>query len=431
MALTERGPAEYSGTELAPDLPASGRIPALDGIRVIAAFAVLLTHVGGPTGVEFTGSPASWVVSRGDVGVPIFFVLSGLLLYRPWARADLAGRRRPGVRAYFWRRALRILPAYWAVVIIAMLTLNRPETGSVSAWAQYLLLVQNYNLHPWWDGTGASGLAQDWSLVVEVSFYLVLPLLAAALTRWACRSTASTDRRGRRLLAGIAALGLSSYAVMVLVFYPSLQLWFADTLPRLMIWFAAGMALAVLAEWARAEQAADGPAARLCRTIASSAPACWLIAAAAFVIACTPAAGPEGLGIPTLWEMEVKTALYTLIAVALVAPVAFQPARPTRLTRLLGNRALSYLGQISYGVFLWQYLVIDAYFALFHARDVFQGELYSWPAFAGILTVVVIATVAVAAASYVVIELPAQRLYSPGRRLGRLRGRARQSAGQR
>ena len=89
MALTERGPAEYSGTELAPDLPASGRIPALDGIRVIAAFAVLLTHVGGPTGVEFTGSPASWVVSRGDVGVPIFFVLSGLLLYRPWARADL------------------------------------------------------------------------------------------------------------------------------------------------------------------------------------------------------------------------------------------------------------------------------------------------------------------------------------------------------
>jgi peptidoglycan/LPS O-acetylase OafA/YrhL len=129
--------------------------------------------------------------------------------------------------------------------------------------------------------------------------------------------------------------------------------------------------------------------------------------------------------------MEVKTALYTLIAVALVAPVAFQPARPTRLTRLLGNRALSYLGQISYGVFLWQYLVIDAYFALFHARDVFQGELYGWPAFAGILTVVVIATVAVAAASYFVIELPAQRLYSPGRRLARPRGRARQSAGQR
>ena len=53
---------------------------------------------------------------------------------------------------------------------------------SLATWVQYLLLVQNYNLHPWWAGTGAAGLAQMWSLVVEVSFYLVLPLLAAMLT---------------------------------------------------------------------------------------------------------------------------------------------------------------------------------------------------------------------------------------------------------
>lgn len=395
-----------------PDLPAAGgRIPALDGLRVIAAFAVLLTHVGGPTGFEFTGSPASWVVSRGDVGVPIFFVLSGLLLYRPWARAVLSGRQGPAVRTYFWRRALRILPAYWLVVIVALVTLNPSHAHSASAWVQYLLLLQNYNLHPWWDGTGANGLAQTWSLVVEVSFYLVLPLLAAALTWLARRGGTTADQRARRLLTGIAALGLSSYGVMVLAFYPSLQLWFGDTLPRLMTWFAGGMALAVLAEWARADGTGDGPGARFCRTIASSAGACWLIAAAAFAIACTPAAGPEGLSIPTLWEMEVKTALYTVVAVALVAPAAFQPARPTRLSRALGNRVMAYLGQISYGIFLWQYLVIDGYFALFHARDVFQGDLYSWPAVLGILVVVTIATVALAAASYHVVERPAQRLY--------------------
>ncbi len=197
---------------------------------------------------------------------------------------------------------------------------------------------------------------------------------------------------------------------MVLAFYPSLQLWFGDTLPRLMTWFAAGMALAVLTEWARAEPDGSGPAARVCRTLARSAGACWLIAAAAFAISCTPVAGPAGLSIPTLWEMEIKTALYTVIAIALVAPAACQPDRPTLVNRVLGNRVMAYLGQISYGVFLWQYLVIDAYFAWFHARSVFQGGRYGWPAVLGILVVVTIATTGIAALSYHLVERPAQRL---------------------
>ena len=56
----------------APPIPAGRghRNPGLDGLRVIAAFAVLLTHVGGQTGFEFTGTPMSWVANRGDIGVP-------------------------------------------------------------------------------------------------------------------------------------------------------------------------------------------------------------------------------------------------------------------------------------------------------------------------------------------------------------------------
>jgi peptidoglycan/LPS O-acetylase OafA/YrhL len=408
--------------DLAADLPAtSGRNLALDGVRVLAAFAVLLTHVGGQTGFAFTGTPASWVVSRGDVGVPIFFVLSGLLLYRPWARSVLTGGKSPAAGPYFVRRALRILPAYWIVVIVALCTLNSPHVGSLSTWVQYLLLVQNYNLHPWWDGTGADGLAQMWSLVVEVSFYLVLPVLAAALTWWAARGagrptgTAEVSRRAWRLLAGIGVLGLSSYGVAVLAFYPSLQLWLGETLARLLTWFAGGMLLAVLSEWAHADPAGAGAAARFCRTVAGSAEACWLIAAIAFVIACTPLAGPETLAIPTLWNTEIKTALYTVIGTALVAPVAFQSGRPTWVTRALGNRVMSFLGRISYGIFLWQFVIIYAYFAVFHERDAFQGRLYSWPAVVGILAVVSAATVAMAAISYYVLERPAQRLYRPRR----------------
>src|SRR5690348_4415848 len=188
----------------------------LDGLRAAAAAAVLLTHVGSLTGYSLTGTPVSWVLSRGDVGVPIFFTLSGLLLYRKWAAAALTGGPAGRVAVYLRRRALRILPAYWAVVLIALPLLIPAAAQHVWSWLQYLLLLQTYDVHPWWTGTGATGLAQTWSLVVEVSFYLVLPLLAAALTWFACRGGGGDDgpdgvgRRARRLLAGIAVLAASS-----------------------------------------------------------------------------------------------------------------------------------------------------------------------------------------------------------------------------
>jgi peptidoglycan/LPS O-acetylase OafA/YrhL len=416
MAITTQGPTpgvRPGGPETSrPDLPMiSGHNASLDGLRVIAALAVLITHVGGETGFAFTGTPASWVVARCDVGVPIFFALSGLLLYRPWAQAAIAGRRGPQTSSYLRRRALRILPAYWIVVAIALLTLNPGHLRSLVTWVQYLLLAQNYDPHPWWDGTGATGLAQMWSLAVEASFYLVLPPLAVTLTWLARRGATGPGRTARRLLAGLAVLGLSSYGFCVLVFYPRPKLWLAETLPHLLTWFATGMALAVVSAWAHAEPGGDGPAARFCRTIASSAGACWLIGGLAFAIACTPLAGPETLAIPTLWMTEVKTGLYTVVALALIAPVAFQPTRPTWVARALGNPVMSFLGRISYGIFLWQFLVIYAFFAIIRAHDAFHGGYYIWPQVLGILAVVVVATIAVAAASYYVIELPAQRLY--------------------
>jgi peptidoglycan/LPS O-acetylase OafA/YrhL len=409
MTATDRA----SAGEPTVSLPrTSGRNPALDGVRVVAAFAVLLTHIGGQTGFEFTGSPASWVVSRGDVGVPIFFALSGVLLYRPWARAALDDRASTATGPYLWRRAVRILPAYWAVVVVALVTLNRGHVYSVSAWVQYLLLVQNYNLHPWWDGTGAAGLQQMWSLVVEVSFYLALPILGALLASFARRAGPDVSRRARRLLAGIAALGLSSYGFAVLAYHPHLRLWLGETLPRLMSWYAVGMAMAVMSEWARAERDPDSAGARYCRTLTASAEACWLIAVLAFVLACTPLAGPQTLALPTLWDIEIKTALYTVIAAGLLAPVAFAPDyRPTWASRALSNGVMSYLGRISYGIFLWQFVVIYAVFRLIHARTVFQGVVYAWWDVLGLFVICGAATVAVASVSYYLLERPAMLLF--------------------
>lgn len=402
---------------------------ALDGLRAVAAAAVLLTHVGGLTGYVFTGTPASWVVSRGDVGVPVFFALSGLLLYRPWASAVLTGQPASQVLLYLRRRALRILPAYWAVVLIALPVLNPHAARHAWSWLQYLLLVQNYDPHPWWTGTGATGLSQMWSLVVEVSFYLLLPLLAAALawlaqTRLALahrRGTApasQTDigRRARRMLAALAILAISSFGWTVLAYYPRPEIWFAGTLPPLLIWFTAGMAIAVGSAWAAAEPE-GGPVSRFCRSVADSAGMCWLIAGCAFAIACTPLTGPEFGGVPSLWNTEFKTALYTIIALAVVAPLAFLPWRehPTVASRVLASRGFRFLGKISYGIFLWQFLAAYAFFALLHLKTAFYGGSYSTVAAVAVLLGVTVFTIAFSVASYYLLERPAQR-FRGGRR---------------
>ena len=107
----------------------------------------------------------------GNVGVDLFFVLSGFLLALPYL-ADIEGGRRVSVGRYFERRALRILPAYYlAVAVVAAVSAHRP--ADLLAGVPWLLFLQSFlNLAPpllpysipWW------------SLATEVQFYLALPM---------------------------------------------------------------------------------------------------------------------------------------------------------------------------------------------------------------------------------------------------------------
>src|SRR5262249_46679642 len=97
----------------------------LDGYRAVAAVTVLVFHVLFLTGQNVTGTALGNVASRLDVAVALFFLISGFLLYRPWAVGHLAaaaGDRGPRSAGYLWHRALRILPAYWLLAVVALLT---------------------------------------------------------------------------------------------------------------------------------------------------------------------------------------------------------------------------------------------------------------------------------------------------------------------
>src|SRR5687767_2058855 len=91
--------------------PGNPRFPLFDGLRAIAALSILLFHAGNHAyqadpQVDWLG----YVVARLNVGVPIFFVISGFLLYRPFAAARMQGSRMPRIRDYARRRVLRIVP---------------------------------------------------------------------------------------------------------------------------------------------------------------------------------------------------------------------------------------------------------------------------------------------------------------------------------
>lgn len=389
---------------------------ALDGIRAIAAFGVLVLHVAADTGNTLRPGPKTWLFSGGAIAVTVFFTLSGLLLFRPWVARllDVTSGRGVGVRSYYRRRALRILPAYWVLVTYVMLVTLNSHLGDAWTWLKLLTLTYTYDSAPWWgNGLGPDGLWQIWSLTVEVAWYAVLPLTAYVLTRYArlrerpMPGDELRDRRARRLLRAIAVYAALSFAYSILMFHPAYKPLYGVWLPRYFAWFAIGMSLSVVVVWARTGSAR---AARFARTVARSWGTCWLIAAVMYGIAASPLSGPTDLvTIDTVWTSELRILLYGLVAVFFVAPVALAPAGEPAMRAVLGNGVMRFLGRVSYGVFLWQVPILVGWSDLTGHRP-FTGHFLTEFVVIGVLSV------GVATISFYYVEQPILRLASRRRR---------------
>jgi peptidoglycan/LPS O-acetylase OafA/YrhL len=383
--------------------PISGHQDTLDGVRAIAALAVLVFHVASTAGSITNPSGVRWLFNGGQVGVPVFFTLSGLLLYRPWAAAVLDGRSAPRTITYLRRRVVRIMPAYWAVIAVFMVTAGRDHIGDWVTWAALLTVSQTYLPGPWWNSElGPAHLGQLWSLVIEVAWYVTLPVTAAVLGWYARRvRTHDVGVRAKRLLIGIGVYGSLSFPWTAFMFVPERHSQMGLWLPRYFVWFAIGMALAVVTVWARLDE--RRPVAALCRAVSDSWAACWVAAAMLYVVAATPAAGPLSLQTPdAFWTSTLHLIVFGLCAAALVAPVALAPAGQPALGAVLGNPVMRFLGRVSYGVFLWQLLIIVSWYEA--ADRVFRGDV------ATDLPLMAAASIAAGTLSYYLVEWPVQRL---------------------
>jgi peptidoglycan/LPS O-acetylase OafA/YrhL len=312
-------------------------------------------------------------------------VVSGFLLYRPYARAHATKGATPSLSRYARSRFLRIWPAYAVAVIVLTYVWHRIEVRGWQGLLVHLTLTQNYvpSQVPW-HNSGSNGLAPAWSLVVEASFYVMLPVYAWFVSR-ASERVADVWPIEIAGLAGLAVVGVAWQFATV----GHVRL--ATMLPSFLPTFAIGMALAVGVTHRR-----DFGLARL-----SARPwACWTLAAA-LVVAKGIIGGFDFFALGFEFQNQI---VYSAIALLVVLPAVFGD------TTRLGNRALRsppfhLLGVISYGFFLWSIPVMQAV----------QGEWIPYrPAFWGRTAVVAVVsfavTAAIATASWWIVERPALRL---------------------
>jgi peptidoglycan/LPS O-acetylase OafA/YrhL len=373
---------------------ASGRarLAGLDGLRALAAIAVLSYHVAEWSGFAFAGPlrSALWELKG---GVAVFFVISGTVLYLPYARAIRDQGPLPDWRRYARRRVVRIIPAYWlALTVLAVGPFSAGVLGT-GLW-RYYGLSQIYS-----SDTLLKGLGGAWSLCVEVSFYALLPgfaLIAARLTRRADPRLAPRAQVALIGLAGVVSIALRWILAGSLIAPPEGHgLVLTVALPGFLDWFAIGMGLAVAAAQCEAGRACGRPLAALSRRPG----ACVLLGLLAFA-AGIPAQRADMFlpwyGLLTHVALGLGSAFLVLAAIG-----QHRPSEPRSWARLLRGRSLTWLGTISYGIYLWDRVVLQLIHRQPEPRDL-TSTMVIW-------LVVLGATIGLAAASWYLVEQPLQR----------------------
>jgi peptidoglycan/LPS O-acetylase OafA/YrhL len=354
-------------------------IPALDGIRAVAVALVLADHGGIPG------------VSGGFLGVDVFFVLSGFLI-----TSLLLDEHRNSGRiavANFWiRRARRLLPALIVMVlaVVAARELFSPESTAtlrdeavasffwVANWAFVAQHTDYFSL-----GAPPSPLQHTWSLGVEEQYYLIWPLLiiAVAVVFWA---------RLRLAVFTLATAGVIASAAAAIVFTTDATLnrvyFGTDTRAQALLVGAAAAALLVR-DWSVLNDGGTLIRTRWGHLVARVLP---FVGLAVLAAAAHYATGDV---------RDFRGGLLIVVAIAavlVVAPVALEQDGP--VARVLAWRPLVWLGAISYGVYLWHWPIFLA----------LNGERTGWSGWS-LFAVRCAATVAVAAASWWLLEQPIRR----------------------
>jgi peptidoglycan/LPS O-acetylase OafA/YrhL len=309
----------------------------------------------------------SKIMFGGGFGVYLFFGLSGYLLFWPFARRHFGGGDPIDLRRYAINRAVRILPLYYVVVFVVLLAKHGEVT--LGTWARFLTFTENFS-----PATVGKFVGPAWSLVIELQFYALLPLLAFGI------AAVARGSRGRAA-AFIAALGIASPAVRIATMYAtdaSDPLW-RFNMPTTFLFFTSGMMLALLRlSWEeRRPRWVRGPLASGDAWFLASLPLWALVVLVSYQLG------------PLIWPASF------LVIGAVVLPLSEGP-----LTRSLRWRPLTVVGVASYSLYLWHLPVLEA----------MTNAGLRTTSLAALTAIGIPICIAVALLSYAIVESPFLRL---------------------
>jgi peptidoglycan/LPS O-acetylase OafA/YrhL len=285
----------------------------LDGMRGLAALSIVVLHTWLYADQDKTGGAFEFTIHELRLGLICFFVLSGFLLYRSWL-----SDKKPNTKKYFKKRLYRILPAYYVAMIGAfiIMAIFAPERlPDVIYWPAFLIFGQNF-----FNETIATVNPPTWTLALEMSFYLILPLLGLAAIRL-----------GKKLTIQM------SIPFILIVFGIGFNYFFASqgdmprviafSLPTMIYYFACGMACAVAAHYWRAKVT---PSVYLVLGVSMLALNILMNLAGSTILNETFRDLPAAIG-------------FALIILSL----------PQKESTSSVWRSLGFLGLVSYGIYLW------------------------------------------------------------------------------
>jgi peptidoglycan/LPS O-acetylase OafA/YrhL len=312
-----------------PSAEVSRHIPALDGIRALAILLVMPHNIDLLTPpVPLFAYPAIMLTHAGWIGVQLFFVLSGFLI-----SGNLLDTRGAGnyFSAFFGRRALRILPLYFAVLCLAfviapLLVALPPELRATQSHQVWLWTFLTNWTQPYDDGV--YGFTHFWSLAVEEQFYLLWPFVVLF-----CRPAA--------LLWASLVTAVIALAVRVLL---AVEHFPHDTLYMFTVCRMDALAFG----------AAAAALVRIPATLERLRRAVPAVAVAAAIALLAAAAITRGFA---LYDVSTQTVGYTILSVAF-ALVILLAALPTTgalqtLMRVLACTPLRFIGRYSYGMYVF------------------------------------------------------------------------------
>ena len=328
-------------------------VASLTGLRGVAALFVFMFHYAyfNP-GIRFDltvpviGGVLQFPFGFGFAGVDIFFVLSGFLLSLPFARATLANAAHPPLGRYYKRRLLRVFPAYYAqlAIILAVgawfITWRPLDAGGFIA---HLFMFFNIGWHPVSPVVGVW-----WTLPVELSFYLVLPFIAAFMrpARWLAFLVAGVLLS---MLYRVWAADHFAAAPEGAVFLA------ASHLPGYLPEFLLGASAALLVQWFELRSDKQPPAWLLDGLFLAGA----ILAALWFWQVVLPHGDHYWSG---HWSMVIAP-LALGLPLSMMVIGCYLGSRIGRL--LFANPLVYFIGLISYSLYLWHFVVMQQAGAVF------------------------------------------------------------------